>query len=242
MFTKFLKYFTVTEWALYLASVCVITVGFAVGNERNVLSYLSSLAGVSCIIVNAKGNVLGQVISIAFAVLYAIHAYFQRYYGEMLIYICLMLPIHIASVINWMRNKFNGKASEVKINTLRPLEFVLTGIGAAGATVAFYFILKALNTDNLIVSTISLTTSITAAYLMLRRCEFFSIVFIANDVVLIVLWSMKMATAGISMLPSVIAFVMFLLNDSYCFINWQRIKKRQRGDAVEPPEKPQETN
>ena len=104
----------------------------------------------------------------------------------------------------------------------------MTGLGAAAATAAFYFILRALDTDNLIVSTISLTTGITAAYLMLRRCEFFSILFILNDIVLIVLWAMKLASAGTEVLPSVIAFSMFLINDAYCFISWQKIKRRQR--------------
>lgn len=228
MFKKFIKYFNIAEWTLWLLSITVITVGFAVSSERSVLSYLSSLAGVTCVIVNAKGNVAGQAISIIFALLYAIYAYQQHYYGEMLIYICLMLPIHIISIITWLRNKYNGNAHEVKINSLRPLEYVLTGFGAVAVTVAFYFLLGALKTDNLIVSTVSLTTSITAAYLMLRRCEFFSLLFIANDIVLIVLWSMKISTAGLQVLPSVIAFTMFLANDAYCFISWQKIKRRQR--------------
>ncbi len=228
MLKKFFKYFTLTEWILWLSSIAVITVGFILGKDKSVLSYLSSLAGVTCVIVNAKGNALGQFVSIVFAVLYAVYAYQQRYYGEMLIYLLLMLPIHIVSVITWMRNKFDGKSHEVKVNSLRPAEYVLTGLGAAAATAAFYFILRALDTDNLIVSTISLTTSITAAYLMLRRCEFFSILFILNDIVLIVLWSMKLASAGTEVLPSVIAFSMFLINDAYCFISWQKIKRRQR--------------
>ena len=109
MIKKFFKYFTLTEWILWLTSVAVITVGFILGKDKSVLSYLSSLAGVTCVIVNAKGNVFGQFVSIVFAVLYAVYAYQQRYYGEMLIYLLLMLPIHIVSVITWMRNKFDGK-------------------------------------------------------------------------------------------------------------------------------------
>ena len=232
MLKKFLKYFSVTEWILWLISITVITVSFAASNERSVLSYLSSFAGVTCVIVNAKGNALGQAVSIAFALLYALYAYTQRYYGEMLIYLCLMLPIHVISIISWVRNKFDGRAHEVKINTLRPLEYILTAVGAAAVTVGFYFLLRALNTDNLIVSTISLTTSITAAYLMLRRCEYFSILFILNDVVLIILWSMKIPTAGLQVLPSVMGFIMFLANDTYCFISWHKIKRRQRAQTT----------
>lgn len=230
MLKRVLKYFTPVEWILWLSGLAVITVAFAVTSERSVLSYLSSIAGVTCVIFNAKGNVLGQVVSIVFGVLYGIYAYTQHYYGEMLIYFCLMIPIHIISIITWLRNKFNGRAHEVKINTLHRTEFIMTAVGAAVVTVAFYFLLEALNTDNLYVSTISLTASITAAYLMLRRCEYFSICFILNDVILIVLWSMKFSTVGPEVLPSVMAFILFLLNDSYCYISWRRIKKRQAAE------------
>lgn len=231
MFKKFLTYFTKTEWALWLCGVAAVTAGFAFGQERSILSYLSSLAGITCIIINAKGNVIGQAVSIVFAVLYAAYAYTQRYYGEMLIYLLLMLPIHIISIVTWLKNKYKGRAHEVRINTIRPAEYALTFIGAACVTVVFYFILRALGTDNLIISTISLTTSVTAAYLMLRRCEYFSVCFVFNDVVLITLWSLKLTTTGISVLPSVIAFVMFLLNDAYCFISWHRIRRRQREET-----------
>ena len=235
MFKRFLKYFTIIEWVMWLASVIIITVGFAVTKERSVLSYLSSLAGVTCIIINAKGNVIGQFISIAFGALYGGYAYTQHYYGEMIIYFALMIPIHIVSIYTWLKNKYNGNAHEVKINTLKKWEYAATFGGAVVVTAAFYFLLRALKTDNLIVSTISLTTSITAAYLMLRRCEYFSLCFIANDIILIVLWSMKLPSAGLQVLPSIMCFSAFLVIDLYSFFSWRKIRKRQSlPEGVQP--------
>jgi nicotinamide mononucleotide transporter PnuC len=163
-----------------------------------------------------------------FAITYAILAYTKAYYGEMIIYLALMLPIHIASIITWIKNstKHDGMP-EVKVNTLTPKEFAIGGAVACVLMVAFYFLLKVLNTDNLIVSTISLITSLAAAYLMLRRCEYFSICFILNDIVLIVLWSLKMSQDGISILPTVLSFIIFLATDTYSFISWRRLKKSQ---------------
>lgn len=233
MFKRFLKYFTKFEWGLWTASIIIVTVGFAVAPERSVLSYCSSLAGVTCVMINAKGNVVGQFVSVLFSTLYAVYAYTQHLYGEMIIYFSLMVPIHVISIFTWIRNRFDGKAHEVKINKVKPLEYILLGVGSAAATVAFYFLLRALNTDNLIVSTISLITSLAAAYLMLRRCEYYSICFIANDAVLIVLWSMKIPTAGLSVLPSVLCFVVFLLIDAHCYISWHKRRKRQAAIMLE---------
>lgn len=236
MFTRILKYFTPFEWVLWLGGMAAILVGFFVGQDANLLSLFSSLFGVTLIIFNAKGNVWGQVFAIVFSVLYGILSYTKAYYGEMIIYFALMLPIHIASIVIWLKNpNKDAKHLEVKINTLTAGEYIIAGVCAIGLTVAFYFLLDVLDTDNLIVSTISLITSLAAAYLMLRRCEYFSICFILNDVILIVLWSLKLATDGISVLPSVLCFCLFLINDAYCFISWRRLKFRQRAPKGEQP-------
>lgn len=229
MFTKILKYFTPFEWVLWLGGMAAILFAFFVGRDGNVLSLFSSLFGVTLIIFNAKGNVWGQVFAIVFSLLYGILSYTKSYYGEMIIYFALMLPIHIASIVIWLKNpNKDAKHLEVKINTLTAREYAIAGVCAIGLTAAFYFLLDALSTDNLIVSTISLITSLAAAYLMLRRCEYFSICFILNDVILIVLWSLKLSTDGISVLPSVLCFCLFLINDAYCFISWRKLKFRQR--------------
>lgn len=237
MLKKILGYFTKLEWGLWLGGVAVILVGFFIGAEKNLLSLFSSLFGVTCIIFNAKGNVWGQVVSIGFALLYATLAYFNRYYGEMIIYLALMTPIHLVSIVVWLKNR-NTKAEhiEVKINSLSAKEYAVFAVVGAGASVGFYFLLQALDTDNLIVSTISLITSLAAAYLMLRRCEYFAVSFVLNDVILIVLWSLKICTAGISVLPSVLSFVIFLANDAYSYFSWKNIKRRQRNPVeIEEP-------
>ena len=224
-----IKYFTPLEWGLWLGGMAIIAIGFSVGAEKNALSLISALFGVSCVIFNAKGSVWGQVIAIAFALTYSAFAYLNRYYGEALIYIFLMLPIHIASIIMWIKNRnADAEHMEVRINRLRPAEYGFFALGAAAATTAFYFLLQWLNTDNLIVSTLSLVASLGAAYLMLRRCEYFSLCFIANDVILLVLWSMKIPEIGSAVVPSLISFALYLVNDSYSFISWKKIKRRQR--------------
>ena len=93
-------------------------------------------------------------------------------------------------------------------------------------TLGFYFLLKALQTPNLAVSTISIATSFAASYLMLRRISYYAIAYALNDVVLIVLW-MIASVNNLANLTMVACFLMFLLNDLYAFIRWKIREKEQ---------------
>ena len=93
-------------------------------------------------------------------------------------------------------------------------------------TVAFYFILKALNTPNLLFSTLSVATSFLASALTFLRSPYYALAYGANDVVLIVLWVLA-TVENVAYFPMIICFTVFLANDLYGFFNWQRIQKRQ---------------
>ena len=95
-------------------------------------------------------------------------------------------------------------------------------------TVAFYFILGAFDTANLLVSTFSVTTSFSAAYLMFRRSPYYALFYAANDIVLIVLWTLA-AMKDVSYISVIMCFVTFLANDIYGFVSWRKMEKRQNG-------------
>lgn len=99
-------------------------------------------------------------------------------------------------------------------------------LGAAAVTLVFYYVLKYFNTANLLISTISVTTSFVAAYFTLRRSPYYALAYAVNDIVLIVMWTLA-TFKNTYYLSVVICFLMFLVNDSYGFINWRKIEKRQ---------------
>lgn len=97
-------------------------------------------------------------------------------------------------------------------------------------TAAFYFILSALGTANIIPSTISVTTSFAAAYLTARRSPYYALFYAMNDIVLIVLWALAAAEDS-GYISVVICFAVFLINDVYGFISWKRMEKNQTETA-----------
>lgn len=224
---KILSYFTKGEWALFASSVTLIIISFAVFDRQNYLTLAASLVGAAALIFNAKGNPIGQALMIIFSVLYGIISYACAYYGEMITYLGMTMPMAIVSLIIWLKNPFKGKRSQVEINHIKGREWLLLAALTIVVTVAFYFILSVLNTANIIPSTISVATSFAAAYLTFRRTPWFSLLYAANDVVLIVLWVLA-TLEDISYVSVIVCFAMFLVNDLYSFINWRKMQRMQK--------------
>lgn len=215
------------EMSLWFMSMFVVILSFVFSKGGDYLTLVASLIGVTALIFVAKGYVLGQVLTVVFALFYGIISFFFRYYGEMLTYMCMTAPIAIMAVISWIKHPFED-SKEVEVRKMQPKEVVFMLLLSIAVTIAFYFILGAFNTANLFFSTISVTTSFLACYLTYMRNPFYALAYAANDIVLIVLWILA-SLEDISYLPMVFCFVMFFANDMYGFYNWRRMEKRQGG-------------
>jgi nicotinamide mononucleotide transporter PnuC len=215
-----------TEWLLWLLSITVIFNSFLLSGSFYLLTLIASMVGVTALIFVAKGDVWGQLLTVLFSLLYAVISLHFRYYGEMITYLGMTAPIAAMSVITWLRNPF-ADTDEVKVHELNKLQrFWLMALTII-VTIIFYFILKAFDTANLFISTVSIATSFSASYLMLFRSPNYALAYAANDIVLIILWVMA-AMNDLSYLPMIACFAMFFVNDIYGFINWIRIKNRQQ--------------
>ncbi len=214
------------ETIIWILSLAAVTISFFLGTSHDILSLLSSVIGVTALIFVAKGDVIGQLLTVVFAVLYSIVSMRLQYYGEMITYLFMSAPIALLSAISWIRHPYERGKNEVAVSRLSAkVWWILSGLSIV-VTTAFYFILRALGTANLAVSTISVTTSFFAASLTFLRSPFYGLGYAANDVVLIILWTAA-AIREPKYLPMILCFAAFLLNDVYGFLNWQRMKKRQ---------------
>lgn len=214
------------ELGLWLSSVIVVAgtyIGFQAGDA---LSLVASLIGVTALIFIAKGHVIGQVLTIVFAVFYGVISWAFRYYGEVITYLCMSAPMAALALVTWLRNPYKDSA-EVTVRRLTGKQWAVMLLATVVVTAIFYFILRAMGNAALVVSTVSITTSFLASYLTAMRSPYYALAYAANDLVLIVLWVIASLT-DISSVPMVACFVMFFANDLYGFVSWKRMEKRQQ--------------
>lgn len=217
------------ERILWLSSSAIVTLGFFLGDTTQPLTLIVSLVGVTALIFVAKGFVFGQILTILFSLLYAVVSFREHYYGEMITYLGMSAPIALLSVISWLRHPYEKGKSEVAVAALPKRQYVIGFLLSVAVTILFHFILAYFHTANLAVSTLSVTTSFLASYLLFCRSPYYALAYAANDLVLIVLWVCS-TIHELSCLPMVLCFVMFFLNDLYAFYNWRRMKQRQQSN------------
>ena len=218
------------ELWLWICSASSIVLSFVISSGGDYLTLIASLIGVTALIFLAKGYVIGQVLIVVFSVFYGIISFYFRYYGEMITYLGMTAPIAVVTLISWLRHPFEG-TKEVEVNRLTCKQLTSVVVLSAIVTAVFYFILKALCNANLIVSTVSVTTSFAASYLTFLRSPYYALGYAANDIVLIVLWVLA-AFEDISYIPMVVCFCVFFINDMYGFYSWIKMQKRQSGADV----------
>lgn len=220
------NYFSKSEIILWTTSVLLIVCSFCVFDRENYLTLSASLIGVTSLIFNAKGNPFGQLLMVLFSLLYGIISYSFAYYGEMITYLGMTMPMAIFALISWLKNPYKDNRAEVKVNTISKKEILFMGFCTVLITVLFYFILDYYKTANIIPSTLSVTTSFVAVYLTFRRSPLFALAYASNDIVLIVLWIMA-SVYDVRYISVVVCFIAFLINDIYGYISWQKMKIRQ---------------
>jgi nicotinamide mononucleotide transporter PnuC len=204
-------------------------ISFCFFDRESYLTLTASLVGVTSLIFNAKGNPVGQALMIVFSLLYGIISFSFAYYGEMVTYLGMTMPMALFALISWLRNPYNGNKAEVKVNSISKKEGILMGLLTIIVTVVFFFILYHFNTSNIVPSTISVTTSFVAAYLTFRRCPSFALAYAANDIVLIVLWVMA-SVYDSKYISVVVCFIAFFINDIYGYVSWRQMKQRQTAE------------
>lgn len=227
---KKLKYFTKEERTLWCVSVALILISFFAFDWGGYLTLAASLIGVTSLIFNAKGNPFGQALMLVFSLLYGVVSYSFSYYGEMISYLGMSAPMAGYALVSWLKNPYNGNKAQVSVHRLRIKEFIFVLTMSVPVTVGFYFILEYFDTANLLPSTVSITTSFIAVCLTALRSPYFALAYAANDIVLIILWTLA-ALSDISYLSMLICFIVFLVNDIYGYISWSKMQKRQENGA-----------
>lgn len=214
------------EKLLWAFSCVILIFLFILVPKKNPITLISTLIGVTSLMYTAKGHVGGKFLTLIFCILYAIVSLSFKYYGEAITYLGMTFPSEFISIIVWLKNPSEKGKTEVKMEHLTPKKSIIAAFLAMIVTLVFYFVLKALNTTNLVISTVSITTSMIAATFSIMRVPYYAVGYATNDIVLIIMWILASIKNPVYM-PMIFNFVIFLVNDIYGFYSWKKMRRIQ---------------
>lgn len=221
-----IKELTKKEWTLWIASLAIVIVSNFLSPDVDWLTLMATIVGVTSLIFAAKGSVWAQILMVVFSILYGIISFRFRYWGEMVTYLGISMPMAVWSTVTWIKNPSKENGNEVKIQKLSWKNWALLTFFGAIVTGGFYFFLQVLDTPNIVFSTVSIATSFFAASLTVLRSSYYALVYASNDIVLVVLWVLA-SVENLAYIPVAVNFLIFFINDMYGFTSWKKRELRQ---------------
>lgn len=222
---KFLKDWTIFEKLLFCLSTIMILI-LGIYSKSNFLTIFAALSGVVTALLLSKGKSSGQLSGIVSCTLCLIISFKNNYYGEVLTYLLLKIPMYIIGSLSWIKHK-NKKTNTISVNRINKKEWLIISGVSSLVFVVMYYLLKLFNTSELLVSTISVVTGLIAAYLLFRRSKYGFIFYVVGDIILILLWGIPIVRGNLTLLPMLIGPLINAINDSYGIYNWYKLEKLQ---------------
>ena len=105
------------ELGLWITSLSVSFLSFILSGGKDALNLIASLIGVTALIFVAKGHVLGQLLTVVFAIFYGIISVIFHYYGEMITYLFMTAPMAIVATITWIKHPYQD-SKEVQVSKI----------------------------------------------------------------------------------------------------------------------------
>ena len=135
------NYFSRLEIALWSSSVLLIVVSFCLFDKENYVTLLASLIGVTSLIFSAKGHPFGQLLMVLFSLLYGLISYRFHYYGEMITYLGMTMPMALICFFLGGLGIHNFMMGETKKGIVKIVLSLCLGIGGIIALIDFIKIL-----------------------------------------------------------------------------------------------------
>lgn len=226
MIKNYFKDWTKFELTFLITGLIISTLSSVIFEGTIIDTLYTSLYLITALLMS-KGKVESYFVGLVSVFFYAIISYNQGYYGELIITAFLTFPIMIIGIVSWLRHQ--DKEDDVVIISSLSKKEIITAFGLQIILFwAYYFLLKAFDTDLLVISSISVVTSVLASYFEARRSELSLFCYMANDIVIITLWLIPIILGDTALISVLVGPILLLVNDIYGSYNWNKMKKKQK--------------
>ena len=197
-----------------------VILGLSLFWQDNWISMTAALTGVWCVILTGKGKRSSFLIGLINTVFYAWTAWQARYYGEVMLNMLYYFPMGFVGWFAWKKH-MNEETGEV-VKARLPLKKGMIVYGLTAAAIFLYgLVLKALGGKLPFMDSMSTVVSVTAQILSIRRLTEQWILWIAVDVVTVVMWAVNFANGG-ETVATLAMWSIYLLNAIFMFIRWNK--------------------
>lgn len=200
----------------------------------SLLGLISSISGMLCVVLVAKGKIANYYFGIVQTLTYAYIAYGYGLYGEVMLNALFYFPVQFIGIYMWNKHKtqhgVNGE--DVKVRSLTKTGWFYTLLSILILTIGYGFFLKYLGGNLVWTDSATNVLSIAAQILMLKRYAEQWLLWISVNVLSIFLWLGALISQGGNDFSMLVMWSAFLVNSIYGYMNWRKLSIKQVQEAA----------
>lgn len=225
---KLLKNWTLFEklWILLFTGVNIYLF-FAWGDS--LLGLVSSVTGMLCVVLVAKGKISNYYFGIIQASTYACISYTYGLYGEAMLNALFYFPLQFVGIYLWSKHKVAKSAlgESVVIKKLNKKQWLQLGGAILVSSVLYAFFLDLIGGQQVRIDSLAVVLSVIAQILMIKRYAEQWVLWIAVNILSITLWAIVLIQSGGNDWNMLVMWTAFLVNSIYGLYNWNKMNRKQ---------------
>lgn len=232
------KLFSKSVWGYNLLDFILVLTGLASVITTSIifnsswLIIVNTILGIFCVFTQAKGKIATQFIGILWLVFYIYLSYQNQYFGEVILCMFIMVPLYIYGIFHWLAHRDKKENVVIIRNNLSKKEIIFISVAWIFVFVGIYFLLDALKTAEVFVSTIVFSTSLMSVYLLVRRVKWNQVSFLVNDFITPILWLILVLNGNMLFIPLIVYHVFQAIYDAYGLSVWTKLEKKQKAKGI----------
>ncbi|WP_113929476.1 nicotinamide riboside transporter PnuC [Bacillus sp. P14.5] len=225
------------DWTLFekiwLGLFTAVNVYLFFAWDDTFLGFVTSISGMLCVFLVAKGKISNYYFGIVQTATYAYISYGYGLYGETMLNALFYFPAQFAGIYLWSKHKVKDdiKGEDVQIKSLSNKGWAYTIVSSIILVILYGILLKALGGKSIWIDSSTTILSIIAQILMLKRITEQWLFWIAVNILSIALWVTALVTQGGNDLSMLVMWTAFLVNSVYGYVNWRKLWFKQKGET-----------
>lgn len=226
------------DWTLFekgwLVTFTLVNVYLFFVWADTLLGFITSISGMLCVVLVAKGKISNYYFGIIQTGTYAYIAYGYGLYGEVMLNALFYFPLQFVGLYLWNKHKAKQTVlgEEIQVSVLTKKGWTLTLSSFVVIFVLYAYLLEKIGGNVVWIDSATTTLSVIAQILMLKRFTEQWLFWIAVNVLSIALWLKALILQGGNDVSMLVMWSAFLINSIYGYYNWSKVYKKQMGEKM----------
>ncbi|RNB78404.1 nicotinamide riboside transporter PnuC [Brevibacillus panacihumi] len=226
------------DWTLFekiwLVLFTIVNIYLFFAFEDSLLGLISSLSGMLCVVLVAKGKISNYYFGIIQTGTYAYISFGYSLYGEAMLNGLFYFPAQFIGLYMWSRHRTQTsiQGEDVAVKRLTKKGWMILILIAVVGSILYAELLHVIGGQEVRLDSAAVVLSVLAQILMLKRYAEQWALWIAVNVLSISLWVVTLIKQGGNDMNMVVMWSAFLVNSIYGYYNWIKLSKVQKQEEV----------